>query len=220
MADEKPPEKSQKPGKKPKKPLRKKFERKLAAQVNEKTGEMLSVGPVTSRARAAWENAPSKDSPIADKVEHITHLMVTGEWRGYATRAQLCEVWSCADETCRRYAAEAHRRLELDEELLQQERVAHAVFCARIQREALATYNVVTGMPDFTAALKATELAAKFRGIELDNRKVELTGRGGGPIALSLEDLETAIAAGEANVADDPDKSEPVSTEADPIHRG
>lgn len=193
MADPKPPKK-----------LRKKFERKLAAQVNGRTGEVLHGGhegdPVTSRARAAL---PSKGSPTTEKVAYITDLMVAGEWNGYATRAMLCEAWNHSDETVRRHAAEAHRRLELDEELIKQTRSAHAVFCERIQREALAMTSHITGLPDFGAALKATELAAKFRGIDIDSAKrIEISGKNGGAITVTLGDVDAALDAAQQNTND------------------
>lgn len=115
--------------------------------------------------------------------------MSTGDWNGYVTRAELANVWGCAEGTVQGYAKEASRRLTLDEESLRQSRIAHAAFLRDIQRRAATLPNAVTGLPDFGNAIKAAELAAKFEGHDLANH-VELTGKGGGPLALATVTLD------------------------------
>lgn len=129
---------------------------------------------------------PGPESKVDQRVEHCWLLMSRGLWRNYATRVELSAAWGVADTTIRDYAAEASRRLRLEPEELDAAKVRHRLACEDLRQQALTTFNEVTGMPDFGAALKATELAAKFEGVEIDaKQKIELTGKDGGPITTA-----------------------------------
>jgi len=99
----------------------------------------------------------------------------------YATRAELSEVWGVSDSAIKNYAAEASRNLKMDAAELEQDRIAHAAFVREIRDRAATEVNVVTGLPDFAAALKADEMIGKWEGHNLAQR-IELTGKDGGPI--------------------------------------
>lgn len=121
-----------------------------------------AYGP--SRARVC----PAAGATVEDRVHWCVHLMARGEWFGNATRYELAELWGVSPETVFKHSAEASRVLRLSADVLAEERLAHAAYAERIQREALHTVNLITGLPDYAAALKANEQAAKFKGIDLD----------------------------------------------------
>jgi hypothetical protein len=171
MADKMPPTSEKQ---KRAKPLRKKFQRKLEAQAV----AALAIG---SRAHAR-ELPPPRESPTADKVAHCVRLMIRGQWRGYLTRHQLSEAWGYSDDTVSRLAAEASRRFKLDPEQIEQEKIAHAMAFERIERRALRMCSHVTGLPDFANAIKARLEMAHFQGIADGPKRLELTGKDGGPI--------------------------------------
>lgn len=126
---------------------------------------------------------PGPEATVAQRVDHCWLLMSNGRWLNYRTRLELATAWNVADSTIRDYAAEASRRLRLEPEEIDAAKLQHARFCETVQEQALTTFNDLTGMPDFGAALKANELAARFKGIEIDGpKKLELTGKDGGPI--------------------------------------
>lgn len=126
---------------------------------------------------------PGPESTVDQRIDHCFALMSRGLWQNYATRVQLSAAWGVVDSTIRDYAAEASRRLKLDPVDVESAKLQHARFCEAVQEQALATLNQITGMPDFGAALKANELSARYRGIDVDGtRKVEVTGKDGGPI--------------------------------------
>jgi hypothetical protein len=130
-----------------------------------------SVAGLERRLHGEQEAPPPPPGPkpsVAERVEYCMLLMVKGLWNGYATRQTLMEAWGISDVSVRAHSAEASRRLRLDQNELEAARVSHAFFCERIQREALAMCNEITGLPDFASALKATELAARFKGIDID----------------------------------------------------
>lgn len=148
---------------------------------NPKKAKAGQASPARARAKASIAGlearlfgdqeappAPNRKAGVAERVEYCMLLMVKGLWNGYATRLTLCEAWGVADQTVRGHSAEASRRLRLDPSELEAAKVSHAFFCERIQREALSMCNVITGLPDFASALKATELAARFKGIDID----------------------------------------------------
>jgi len=134
----------------------------------------------TSRA------VPGTDSTKEERIAYIVGEMSALRWNGYETRLPLTWAWGVGDSAIRAYAAEASRSLAIDPE----EREAHRQALAKwvgLQRErASRMVNTVTGLPDFSAVFKGAELEAKLSKIELDNRKVELTGKDGGPIMAGL----------------------------------
>jgi hypothetical protein len=157
-----------------------------------------SVAGVTSRARSR----PGLDSTVAERVGWCIYLMTQPDgWNGYLTRAELVMVWEVDDSTVRRYAAEASRTLALDEDGREQAKLAHAAALLATSRRAENTFNAMTGMPDFASAIKARETAAKFQGIVLATG-VEVTGKGGGPVAMTLDDVDEALKAAHANAAE------------------
>lgn len=209
MSDSQPPTKKPKKPRQPKK-LRKKFERKLAAQANERTGE--SLNPIGSRAPAREPlPIPPKNSPTSEKVAYCVQLMLRGQWRGYTTRHGLADVWGYTDDTVARFAAEAGRRFRLDPDQIEQEKIAHAMAFERIERKALRMRSTATGLPDFGSAIKARLEMAHFQGISEDPKRIELTGKGGGALVVTLEEVDAALEAAEKNAADEPerDPSEP-----------
>jgi hypothetical protein len=94
--------------------------------------------------------------------------MSRGEWYGYATRAKLAVQWGIQEATVRQDAAEAHRQVKADPEQLEQDRLALANWLRSQRRRAARRCNLVTGLPDVQAAIKAAELELKCRGIDLE----------------------------------------------------
>ncbi len=147
------------------------------------------------------EDPPGPDSDVQTRVGWCTHLMATGYWSGRKSHKELAEAWNCAVSTVESYAAEASRRLTLDPKALEVERALHAAYCDRIRCEALESVSQVTGLPDYGNALKAVELGARFRGLIDDKRTVELTGKGGGPVAVTFDEIDAALAAADMNAS-------------------
>lgn len=125
---------------------------------------------------------PGPESEVAERVNHCWLLMAKGLWNFYASRAELGTLWGVTDSTMRNYAAEAGRRFRMDPDEAEAAKLEHVLSCRRIMRDALASISKVTELPDFMAALKADERIAKYRGIDSEKTKVELTGKDGGPI--------------------------------------
>lgn len=98
---------------------------------------------------------------------------------------ELSAAWGVVDSTIRDYAAEASRRLRLEPEEIEAAKVRHAIACEDVRKQALTTFNAITGLPDFGAALKAIDLTAKFEGVEVEKTRLELTGKDGGPITTA-----------------------------------
>ncbi len=194
---------------KPAKPLRKKFERKLAAAAPRITSRAranppseLVVVETAKRKPPRWRSPPrdneapfeesieplppppAADSEPAERIDYIVQIMARVEWDGYLTRVELAKAWGVTDETVRRYAAEANRRFELDEDEKKQAQLQASLSFQKLHLQALTTFNEQTGMPDFGNAIKARELAVKYQGVVVDEpkKRVELTGKDGGPI--------------------------------------
>jgi len=151
---------------------------------------------IASRARP---DRPSADSSVDDRVRYIAELMSDGEYHAYATRAELAKAWGVGDGAIRKYAAEASRLVGLDPEERDRLRVSLGNFCKRVREDASTAISKVTGLPDYASTLKAAELEGRFMGITLDDKRVELTGKGGGPVALTLEDVDGALGAADKN---------------------
>lgn len=153
---------------------------------------------------------PDRRCGTPKRIAYIVAVMAAGQWNGYVTRAKLAEAWGISDSRVRQYSAEASRMLYADddpEELAQKRRSLAAWVAAQRERAARMT-SFVTGLPDFGAALKATELEAKLLGIEFESkRRVELTGKNGGPVDLT---------GGLAALFAEPDDEEPVAKEQVP----
>ncbi len=133
--------------------------------------------PKRSSKRSPAKVCPAKGCTVDDRIRWCMQLMGEGKWFGYVTRVELGEAWGVSEATVCKAATEASRRLAADPEDLEQARKEHAAFCARIQREALASRSRVTGLPDYASALKAAELSAKFKRIDLDKPAVAGEGQ-------------------------------------------
>lgn len=129
----------------------------------------------------------SDESSKEERVRHIAELMTADQWPPFpetaAFRRKLAAEWDVSEHTVRGYAAEAHRRVALDpeERARLQEDLGRRLLS--IAEEARASRNVITNLPDFPSAIRATETAAKFLGIEFET-KVKLSG------TVTLDDLD------------------------------
>lgn len=168
-------------------------------------------GRPAARARAAsrailgpgphHKNAPNKDAPVEHRVAFIAEEMAKLNWHGFISRVELAERWGLAEGSIRNYAAEAHRLLKRDPEEMEGRRAELAAACDVVRHHAMTHKNRMTSLPDYGAALKAMELGARFEGIDIDTRKVELTGKNGGAITVSLDDIDKALAVGAENAS-------------------
>jgi hypothetical protein len=139
------------------------------------------------------EGEPVPKTPD-ERVRYIVAIMRRNEWPRFpnalAYRQRLADEWGCAESTVRGYAAEAHRTVALDPEERAQLQQELGKSLLDIAEEARASVNQQTQLPDFANAIRATEVAAKFLGIELAADKLKVSGA----IALeSIDDLRKAI---------------------------
>jgi hypothetical protein len=125
----------------------------------------------TKRAREKLTPKSSKE----DRVNFIVDEMANGRWDGYSSRAAIAEACGLAEATIRHDSAEAHRIVAYDPQEREEKRRTLAAFIAKQRERASEMVNVVTGLPDFGAMCKATELEAKLVGIELD-KSTPMTG--------------------------------------------
>lgn len=138
-----------------------------------------------------------------ERVHYVVGLMRRNEWPIFpasrAFRAELAAQWGCSDSSVKAYAAEAHRIVALDpeERAELQERLGRQLL--EMAEEARASKNTITNLPDFPSAIRATETAAKFLGIEFTT-KVKLSGSVG---LDSIDELRKRIDGGDA--PDDPE---------------
>lgn len=159
----------------------------------------------TSRARPP----PGRESSVKERVDYILDEMSEGRWDGYASRAPLATLWCVADSTVRNYSSEAWRALKLDKQALDEKRQTLASWVSKQRERAATMVSFNTGLPDWNGARGWAELECKLLDIEIDTKRVEMTGKGGGPIAVSLDDIEAALkTAGENAAADANPESE------------
>ncbi len=127
------------------------------------------------------------DESTEARIQRIVELMAANEWPAFpetaVLRRKLAAEWGVAESTVRNYAAEAHRRVALDpeERARLQEDLGRRLLS--IAEEARDARNKVTDLPDFPSAIRATEMAAKFLGIEF-KQELKLSG------SVALEDLD------------------------------
>lgn len=160
------------------------------------------ASPVSSRARVGKKKRSVAKAPPAARVAEIRRLMSEGRYEGAATRLQLAEKYGVGEAAIMRDAAEAHHQLAADPEEVARQKASLAAFCGRMREQAATNRNEVTGLADVSSALKAAELQAKFMGIDIEPaKKVELTGAGGGPVSVTLDEVDTALQAAEQNAA-------------------
>lgn len=136
----------------------------------------------TSRARGKPKRAKPTVSPD-ERVDQIVQLMASGRYDGAATRFELAAKWGVTEATVRHATAEAHRRLKADPEETERLKLSLAQYCAEMKRAAATDRNLTTGLLDINGGIKAAEAQAKFMGIELEPKRIELTGKGGTPLA-------------------------------------
>ena len=118
----------------------------------------------TTRACEKLTPQSSKEDRVLFIVEEMAH----GRWDGYASRAAIAEACGLAEATIRHDSAEAHRIVAYDPQEREEKRRSLAAFIAKQRERASEMVNMITGLPDFGAMCKATELEAKLVGIELD----------------------------------------------------
>lgn len=127
-------------------------------------------------------DAPLAASNAEQRVDYIAGVMASGRWRGYLSRVELAERWGVKEPAVRHYSAEASRVLKRDPEEVERRKAELAAWCDSVRDHAMTHTSFVSGLPDYGSALKATELMAKFEGIELDTKRLEFTGKGGAPL--------------------------------------
>lgn len=116
-------------------------------------------------------DAPEAKSTKQERVHYIASTIANGSWAGYLSRVELAMRWGMTQGSIGQYAAQAHQMILADPEKLEQRRIEHALFCENLSREILERPNRLTGLPDWSAAIKARELAGRYEGIELDGRR-------------------------------------------------
>jgi hypothetical protein len=160
----------------------------------------------TSHAREHYDvsSAPTRDSIVAQRVEYVAAEMAAGRWDGYRSRLPLAQRWGVEDSTVRNYSTEAHHLVAYSQQERDEKRRSLAAFVAVQRERAQSMTSLITGLPDFGAVLKAAELEAKFLGIELDGpKRLEVSGRGGGPLAISIDEIDETLRAVKSNTDDD-----------------
>lgn len=150
---------------------------------DDRTSRVSSVGP---------SELPVLKTP-EDRIRYIAELMRENAWPVWPDsarfRKRLAVHWDVSESTIRNYSAEAHRIVAMDPEEREQLKADIAKRLNGISERAATERNLVTGLPDFCSAIKAMETAAKFAGIELE-QKVRLSGS----VKLTdLDQLETLV---------------------------
>jgi hypothetical protein len=143
---------------------------------------------------------PDKRSGVKTRVAYVVALMSAGKYNGYVSRQPMAKTWGVSDSVVRNYTAEAHRLLTTDDPgELEHRRNSLSAFLAKRREEAAVVVDSRSGIPDYKAVATLTELEAKLLGIPLAPVKVEHTGKDGGPIALTLDDVDAALDAADKN---------------------
>jgi hypothetical protein len=137
--------------------------------------------------RTYHDDAPKgAETPLDRRIDYICAAMALGNWHGYLSRVELAGYWGTVEATIRHYSADAHRALKRDPEELERRKAELAAWCDSVRDHAMTHVHGISGLPDYASALKAAELAAKFEGIEIDQKtKVEMSGPGGGPVQFA-----------------------------------
>jgi hypothetical protein len=122
--------------------------------------------PLARRPAAGDARARARPSK-AERIQILVRMLANGEYHSRATCIELGSQWSLDWRTVKDNACEAARLLKYDPEELEVERQKMAHNVERIAVLAEAMVNRQTGLPDFHAVLKARELEAKFKGIDI-----------------------------------------------------
>lgn len=105
---------------------------------------------------------------VEARVQYIAELMSEDRWRTRVTERELAQAWDLSVARIRNLATEASRSLRIDAADRDALRAALMTRMDRIARDALATVNTITGLPDYGSAIKASEAQAKFAGLDAD----------------------------------------------------
>ena len=124
---------------------------------------------------------PPRQAATRYRVAYLRELMARGEYAGHETKRKLAVEWGVSLSTLGGLAAEASRSLAVPAEEMDALREVHARFAEKIRERAEYMCDDRTGMPDWRSVLEANRDAAKFRGLDIDRKQVEITGKGGAP---------------------------------------
>jgi len=113
-------------------------------------------------------------------------LMSSGGYYGRNTCFDLAEEWGIHWTTVRDDAAEAGRFLQLTPEEKEQRRAELSGWASKVAELALNTPNVITGLPDYRAALEANRLCAIWQGIS-DKVEADLNSSNGPKEPVKIE---------------------------------
>lgn len=116
---------------------------------------------MSSRTKPLPPGVPDKET----RVRHLMRLMSSGEYYGYNTCYRLVEEWGVSFHSLKQDVAEAGRFLRLPPEEREQRRAELSAWAMKVAEMALTSPNLVTGLPDYKAALEANRLAAIWQGI-------------------------------------------------------
>jgi len=146
---------------------------------------------------------PPKSSTTEQRIQYIVQVMAMARWEGYVSRAPLAAAWGISDSRVRQYSAEASRTLYADDPQEREEnRQQLAASMRRLRDQASRMIDQRSALPDFRSVIAAAELEAKLLGIEIDSkRRVELTGKGGSALVVTLDAVDAALQAAQKNVA-------------------
>lgn len=116
-----------------------------------------------------YEDAPLGSPPEkGDRVEYMADLMAAGRYTTRVTVRALEKKWGISWKILQNDASEASRLFHLDPAQRAEYQSQVRAALEAIRDQAMSTPNLITGQPDFKAAIQALELAAKYAGIRLD----------------------------------------------------
>ena len=131
--------------------------------------------------------SPYSDAPTSptrgDRINYIADLMASGRYRSRMTIRALMKVWAIGEKSLEQDSAEASRRLITPPEKLDALRAELASTVKHIFYEAMTRPSKVTGLPDYNAALKASELYGRYSGAEL---KFDGEAKGNQPVEIKI----------------------------------
>jgi hypothetical protein len=105
---------------------------------------------------------------VQQRVDYLVRLMKDGMYVKRKTARELAPIWNVEPGTVVYYATQASRILRFDPEKREEYRTTLHEIAQGVMLRAISEESNVTGLPDWQAALKSIELAAKFAGIELN----------------------------------------------------
>lgn len=165
---------------------RREAEGRLREALKEKAPQQATAVPPATGSPPDRKKASVET--VEERIRHIADLMTSAKYNGYVTRHELATLWGITDSTVRNYAAEAHRLVSFDPEERERMRISLAASARNIGERASTLTNHMTGMPDFPSALSAIKLQATMIGLDVETRRIELSGKNGGPI--QFEDIQ------------------------------